>query len=992
MSRARFTPLLLLGMFGPGSGEAAAQGFPPAEAAGRMSVADGLEVRLFAAEPMVRQPVAVEFDDRGRLWVIQYLQYPNPEGLKRVAVDRYSRTAYDRIPEPPPRGPKGADRISILEDTDGDGRADRSHDFVTGLNLASGLAFGYGGVFVLQTPYLLFYPDRDRDDRPDGDPEVLLSGFGMEDAHSVANSLTWGPDGWLYGLQGSTVTARVRGIEFQQGIWRYHPRTRRFELFCEGGGNMWGLDFDRHGQLFASTNVGGFVILHGVQGGYYWKSFGKHGPLHNLYTFGYFDHVRHVGVRGGHVAVGGLFYEADALPPAWRGRLIAADLLDRSIHAHEVTPRGSTYEARQVADVLRANDTWFAPTDLTLGPDGSLYVADWHDKRTAHPDPDADWDRTNGRIFVIAARGSRLSANRDLAVLADVDLVRLLDHPNVWYRRKARRLLTERRSEQVTVGLRQAVLEGRGPSALEALWTLYGCVGLDEHTAERLLEHPDADVRAWCVRLLGDEPTVPPTTAERLIRLAGREPDATVRAQLAATARRFPPRAGLDLAYRILERDQDRDDAFIPMLLWWAVEDKAYTGMGHVLDLFTSPRAWKSSMSRSSIVVRLMRRYALPGDAKGYQACARLLGSAPNDDARKPLLAVLDESLRGRKPGAVDPVLSASIMNLAGRHAGDPVLTRLAARLGSRPAVDRARRVAADRRAPAADRLAMIDLLGELGDPASAGMLLDLATRDRSSSTTLRFSALNALARSDDESIARALLASYPRQDDAWRRQVRDRLLSRATWARAYLSEIDGGRLPAGELTLDQLAAFPALQAPDLAAMIRKHWGTSRGATREERLAEVRRLNNDLRAGPGDPTRGRRLFRDRCANCHRLQGEGETIGPDLTFANRKDRDFLLVSLVDPSGVVRKEYQASQLATRDGRILVGLIVEQSPEAIVLRDAKGQRTRIARADVEELKDSDVSLMPESLYKEFTSQELRDLFGFLQNEPDGGRKDHP
>ena len=196
---------------------AQAQGFAPTEAARRMSVADGLEVRLVAAEPLIRQPVAIEFDDRGRLWVIQYMQYPNPAELKRVAVDRYSRTVYDRIPDPPPRGPKGADRITILEDTDGDGRADRSRDFVTGLNLASGLAFGYGGVFVIQVPYLLFYPDRDHDDRPDGDPEVLLSGFGMEDAHSVANSLTWGPDGWLYGLQGSTVTAKSPGRRVSAG-------------------------------------------------------------------------------------------------------------------------------------------------------------------------------------------------------------------------------------------------------------------------------------------------------------------------------------------------------------------------------------------------------------------------------------------------------------------------------------------------------------------------------------------------------------------------------------------------------------------------------------------------------------------------------------------------------------------------------------------------------------------------------------------------------
>ena len=231
-----------------------------------MTLMPGFEAQLVASEPMVRQPVAMEFDDRGRLWVIQYMQYPNPKGLKRVAIDRYSRTEYDRMPEPPPRGPRGEDVITILEDTNGDGRMDASHNFLEGLNLCTGVAFGYGGVFVIQVPYLLFYPDKNRDDVPDGDPEVLLTGFGMEDAHSVANSLTWGPDGWLYGNQGSTVTAHINGIEFQQGVWRYHPVTHRFELFCEGGGNMWGLDFDWEGNLFASTNFGPYIGLHGVQG------------------------------------------------------------------------------------------------------------------------------------------------------------------------------------------------------------------------------------------------------------------------------------------------------------------------------------------------------------------------------------------------------------------------------------------------------------------------------------------------------------------------------------------------------------------------------------------------------------------------------------------------------------------------------------------------------------------------------------------------------
>ena len=230
-----------------------AQGYKPSEAVQKMTVSEGFNVSLVASEPMIAQPVCIEFDERGRLWVIQYLQYPNPAGLNRAKVDQFSRTTYDKVPEPPPRGPKGTDRITILSGFDKSGRAQKSKDFIGGLNLASGLAFGHGGVFVLQVPYLLFYPDKNRDDIPDSDPEVLLTGFGMEDAHSVANSLTWGPDGWLYGCQGSTVTANIRGIEFQQGVWRYHPISKRFELFCEGGGNSWGLDFDEDGEHNANN-------------------------------------------------------------------------------------------------------------------------------------------------------------------------------------------------------------------------------------------------------------------------------------------------------------------------------------------------------------------------------------------------------------------------------------------------------------------------------------------------------------------------------------------------------------------------------------------------------------------------------------------------------------------------------------------------------------------------------------------------------------------
>ena len=269
----------------------------------------------------------------------------------------------------------------------------------------------------------------------------------MEDAHSVANSLTWGPDGWLYGCQGSTVTSNIRGIEFQQGVWRYHPITHRFELFCEGGGNSWGLDFDRHGKLFYTTNFGGYAMLHGVQGAYYWKQFGKHGALHNPYAFGYFDHVPHKNLHGRPrhrrrrrstkaTCCRPNFAASTSPPTCWGTPCTGTSSADAA----------RRFRATHGGDLLLANDTWFAPSDVTIGPDGAVYVCDWHDQRTAHPDPDADWDRTNGRIYRIraAGRSAQPSTSHSRNCPAQQLVARLGDR-NEWYVRRARRLLADRR-------------------------------------------------------------------------------------------------------------------------------------------------------------------------------------------------------------------------------------------------------------------------------------------------------------------------------------------------------------------------------------------------------------------------------------------------------------------------------------------------------------------------------------------------------------------
>ena len=423
----------------------------------KMKVADGFDLSLVASEPEIRQPLSVTFDERGRMWVIQYLQYPKPEGLKPVQVDQYLRTKYDRVPEPPPRGPKGADRITICEGSDNDGRATKFKDFVTGLNLCSGMAIGHGGVFVAQPPYLLFYPDRNHDDVPDGDPEVLLSGFGIEDAHALANSLTWGPDGWLYGAQGSTVTANVRGIEFQQGIWRYHPLTRAFELFAEGGGNTWGLDFDEDGELLAGTNDND-KMLHQVQGAYYVKNFGKHGELHNPHAYGYFGHVPYTGYRGAHLSVGGIVYQGGAFPETFRGTYISGNTLDGAVYWHKLARQSSSFTATFGGALLKTGDELFRPVDCQTGPDGAVYIADWCDKRVTHVDPLDTWDRSNGRIYRIQAKGAKPVPKLDLAKLSSDGLVDLLANQNDWFAREARRILAERRDEKILPRLRKQIL------------------------------------------------------------------------------------------------------------------------------------------------------------------------------------------------------------------------------------------------------------------------------------------------------------------------------------------------------------------------------------------------------------------------------------------------------------------------------------------------------------------------------------------------------
>ena len=961
---------------------------PPDEELKTFKVADGLEIKLVAAEPQVAQPLSISFDDRGRMWVLQYRQYPSPSGLKPLAVDQYLRTKYDRLPEPPPNGPKGQDRISIYEDTDGDGRANVVRDFVTDLNLASGMALGYGGVFVVQPPYLLFYPDRDGDDRPDGPPRVLLTGFGMEDAHAFANSLTWGPDGWLYGAQGSTVTADIRGIGFQQGIWRYHPRWDRFELFSEGGGNTWSVEFDRFGNLFPAGNTAE-PLEHHVQGAYLVKGFGKHGPLHNPHTYGYFQPVLHHGYVGDSLSGGAIIYQGGAFPARFNDACICPHTRHSACRWATIETRGSTFATRAAGDFVTSTDIWFRPVDMTVGPDGAVYIADWYDYNISHSSPKnrSQWyepSRLDGRVWRVAPPNmAPIKANTiDLSRRSSTELVGLLSHRNDWYARQARRLLAERCDQSVVPALTTLALDSDDERlALQGLWSLYVVGALDAELAAKALTSRHEYVRAWTIRLLGDERIVSPALLRLLARLARHDSSVVVRSQLACTAKRLPAAQTIPIVEELLRHDEDADDVQMPLLIWWAIEDKAISDTDRVLQMVQAGELWHRPLMTRFIIERIARRFLSEGTNAAAAACAFLVQHAQQEKTVDLVLSGMLQALSGRTLDAVLPSLERAARETFGHESPNARAIELALRLSMPGASHAAIEFAAGRATPTDDRLSIIKALGESKTPAAIDGLLSMLTDD--SSDPIKIAALSALGYFTDEHIPDVVLHRFSSLSARSQARSVELLCSRPTWALKLAESIDRKTIPAEAVSRDLVQRMRQYDDQRLIKLIEKNWGKVRATTPFETQGRINAVLQLLSKRPGDVARGRLYFEKTCATCHKLHGSGAAVGPDLTGAERKNRESLVRNIVDPSAVVRQEFTSHVAVSKDGQIVTGLLAESTADTITLVDSKNQRTVLKRSDLDELKESPISLMPEKLLDDLSDQQVCDLMAYLQTE---------
>ena len=953
----------------------------PAESMDHLTVPDDLRLDLVASEPAVAQPVFLNFDERGRMWVCQYRQYPKPAGLTVKSHDRWWRAVYDKVPAAPPYHFPGKDMITIHEDTNGDGAYDKQETFLDGLSIVTSVARGRGGVWVLNPPYLLFFADADGDDVPDGDPEVHLSGFGLEDTHSVTNSLRWGPDGWLYATQGSTVTGDVKrpGLDDEpvhslgQLVWRYHPETKRYEIFAEGGGNAFGVEFDAKGRVFSGHNGGDTRGFHYVQGGYYRKGFNKHGPLSNPYAFGYFNSMRHHSVkRFTHVFV---MYEADALPAPYSGRLFGINPVERYVVMSEVEPDGSSVRTQDVGYAITSGDNWFRPVDIKVGPDGAIYVADFYDRKISHVEHrEGILDSGSGRIYRLAARDAQPAPRFDLSKQTTRELIDLLGHDSKWFRQTALRLIGDRKDRAFLPLLRSMVHEGNDQRALEALWAVNLTGGFDDAFALKTLDHADPFVRAWTVRLLGDARSVTPAIAKRLARLAATEPHVEVRSQLACTTRRLPGSDALPIVRGLLTHDEDVDDVHLPLLLWWAIEAKADSDRENVVKLFEDQAQWKRPMVTTHILERIMRRYAMAGTSRDLATCARLLTLAPDADTAKQLMAGFEKAFEGR---AV-PHLPESLVAALDRH-GLGTSRALGLRLGRPAAVTDALRTVTDGKTDLATRLRLVRIFGEVDQPTCVPVLLILV--EAAEPEALRVAAVSALQRYDDGRIAGDLLDAYPEFPAAVQAAVRTLLAGRKLWALELLRAVDADEVDADQVADDLREQIKLYDSEPIAELIRKHWSNDNGTTTAQKRTQIAGFAAVIDAGDGNPYEGKKLFAATCGSCHTLYGDGGQVGPDLTSYQRNDLDAMLTSIVDVSAEIREGFENHIVMTTDGLTVTGFLADQDNRTVALRRPGGETLRIARDQIEVMQVLPRSIMPEKLLDPLTERQLRDLFAYLR-----------
>jgi putative membrane-bound dehydrogenase-like protein len=956
-----------------------------AEAAAKaMKLPAGFKVQVGAAEPIIQQPVAMAIDDRGRVWVAEAFEYP--------------RRAKEG---------EGKDRILVLEDTDGDGTLDRHTTFIDNLNLISGIEVGFGGVWVGAAPYLLFIPDRNGDDKPDGPPEVLLDGWGYEDTHETLNAFKWGPDGWLYGCHGVFTHSKVgkpgtpteQRVRLNAGIWRYHPVRHQFEVFAEGTSNPWGVDFDDHGQAFATACVIPH-LFHIIQGARYERQAGNHFNPHtyaDIKTIA--DHRHYTGnqwnnndrrssdsLGGGHAHAGAMIYLGGHWPADYRGKLFMNNIHGNRMNMDILVPEGSGFVGSHGPDFLLTGDQWSQMLYMTYGPDGQVWVIDWYDAQQCHHNQGDLHDRTNGRVYRIAYQDAK-PVKVDLTTATDEQLVAYQTHENDWYVRHARRQLQERAAQgklapQAVPSLVKLSQSAAAPRLrLRGLWALQATGSLQAETLLTLLSDAAPAVRAWAIQVASetsspaklDETLLTPAVRKRLIELAANDPSPQVRLYLASAVQRWPLADRWSLLEPLVTHAEDAADHNLPLMYWYAAEPLAELDPQRAL-------AWALVAGQNVPLVQqhMIRRIGSGAPEKSLALLIEGLTKASTPELQATFLRGLNEALRGRASVAAPAGwtnVASQLMTAKHPEVRLEALS-LGATFGDPVAKKQLREFIADDQQPAKERRTALTALLKTKDQELSAVLRTLLKQ-----TELRGDALRALAAYDDPQTPAAILDVYRNLGPSEQRDALATLSARVLYAQALFHAVEQRQIPAGHLTADLIRQLKNLKNEELNAVIERVWGTARESTADKAqlIDQYKTLVTTASGVKPDLELGRAIFAKTCQQCHSLFATGGKVGPDLTGSNRANLDYLLSNVLDPSAVMAKEYQPTIIVTNGGRVITGIVKEAGKDALTVQTVN-ELVIVPLADIDERKLSDKSMMPDDLLKQLGPREVRSLVAYL------------
>ena len=940
-----------------------------------MQVPHGFKVTLFAGEPDVQQPIGFCIDDRSRLWVAEAYNYPV-------------------------HGTGSGDRIIILEDTDGDGSHDKRTVFYDKLNYVTGIEFGFGGVWVMSPPNFYFIPDRDGDDVPDGEPQILLDGFGNHaNAHNLANGFAWGPDGWLYGTHGRTNwsmigkpgTAEDDRIRFDGGVYRYHPTKHVWEPYADGTTNPWGIDWNDYGHAFVCNCVNPH-LFQVIQGAHYEPGRGRESSQYAYQRIDTIaDHLHFTGLSnirtnigseqedaagGGHAHCGTMIYLGDGLPDSYRNTLFTNNIHGRRINNDLPRRVGSGYVASHGPDLMRSRDSWFMGVTLAYGPSGEIYVSDWSDTGECHSTRNTR--RQTGRIYRLTY-DAHTRTPVDMRTKSVPELVEFQLHKNDWFVRHARRLLQERTAAggDMTAANRRLLEiyreESSVPRKLRAMWALKVIGGLDDDFLLAALDHESEDIRSWSVTLACESGEPTQRLFDRMVQIATNGSSSLVRLSLACALQRLEPQHRWPLAEALAARTEDNTDQNLPLMVWYGVQPLIDDDLPRYAKL-------AATAAISTVRVNLARRIASSDvSEQGLRFLVTELTDVVGNDSTRDLLEGISAGLEGRRSvpmpdgwATVYARLSKSNIDSIRRRA-----VRLAVMFNDRSALASLRKTATDASQPPPIRIEAIEALATKRVVGFNDELADLL-----GDIDVRAAALRGLAAYEDPAIASAILTHYSMMPKDHQQTALSVLSARSDWASQLLNAIEAGEIDAGDMTAFAARQIRSLDSEPITSQLVRVWGEVRDSPQElsKQISNTKKWLTPEVIADADLSRGKQLFTQHCANCHTFFGEGGKIGPDITGAQRTNIDYMLENIIDPSASVSKDYQMEVLQLEDGRVINGLIETETSETIAIQTAK-ERIVVPTAEVEARKTSNVSIMPTGVIEQLPEDQIRDLFGYLQ-----------